>query len=268
MEIRMKKASGVVGAALLLAGPVFAADIATAPSHKVPPVAVVPVYSWTGCYVGGDVGGAWPQQSASVTPSANVLQGALAGDLSNTGNVTGGAYVGCNYQFIPAWVVGLEGDFSWTKLNGSASGPNLLSDGTPAPLQPGQTSTGGVSVSRDTDSLASVRGRLGWVFVPNAMIYGTGGAAWARSNYTGLDVLNTGFAFATSFSDSRIGWVAGGGIDWAPWSNNWVLRFEYLHYQFGGVSSVVTDAASGNSVNFGFGDLKVDTVRAGLSYKF
>ncbi len=259
----MKKLSGLVGAALLLAGPAFAADLATKPSYKVPPVAVVPVFSWTGCYVGGDVGGAWPQQSVSVTPSANVLQGALAGDLTNTGSVIGGAYAGCNYQFIPAWVVGLEGDFSWTKLNSSASGPNVDLANNPPVVAPG-----GVSVSRDTDSLASVRGRLGWVVVPNLLAYGTGGAAWARSNYTGLDVLDTGFAFATSSRDTRIGWVAGGGIDWAPWSNNWVLRFEYLHYQLGGVSSVVTDAASGNSVNFGFGDLKVDTVRAGLGYKF
>jgi outer membrane immunogenic protein len=265
MEIRMKKVSGVVGAALLLAGPAFAADMATNPSYKVPPLTVTPVFSWTGCYVGGDVGGAWPQQSASVTPSANVLQGALAGDLTNTGSVTGGAYVGCNYQVIPAWVIGLEGDFSWAKLNSSASGPNLLSDGTPAPLQPPLTSPGGVSVSRETDSLASVRGRLGWVVVPNLLAYGTGGAAWARSNYTGLDVLNTGDSFATSFSNTQIGWVAGGGIDWAPWSNNWILRFEYLHYQFGGVSSVVD---LGSSVNFGFGDLKIDTVRAGLGYKF
>ena len=250
----MKKVSGLVGVALLFAGPAFAADLGARPSYM-----VAPVFSWTGCYVGADVGGAWPRQSAAVTPSAAVNQGALAGDLTNTGSVIGGSYAGCNDQFIPAWVVGVEGDFSWTKLDEAASGPNLFPNGAPA-------GAGGVAVSRSLDSLASARARLGWVVVPNLLAYGTGGAAWARTNSTGLDVLNTGASFATAFSNTQTGWVAGGGIDWAPWSNNWILRFEYLHYQFSGVSSVVGDPI--NFVNFGFGDLKVDTVRAGASYKF
>lgn len=255
----MKKA-GVVAAALLFAGPAFAADLGGGPSYKVPPLAVTPIFSWTGCYVGADVGGAWPRQSAAVTPSAAVNQGALSGDLSNTGSVIGGPYVGCNYQFIPAWVVGLEGDFSWTKLNEAASGPNLFPNGTSA-------GTGGVSVSSSTDYLASARARLGWVVVPNALIYGTGGAAWTRANYSGLDVLNNGTSVATAFSNTQTGWVAGGGIDWAPWSNNWVFRFEYLHYQFSGVSSTIA-ADPTHFVNFGFGDLTIDTIRAGASYKF
>lgn len=250
----MKKISGLVGAALLFAVPALAADLGARPSYK-----VAPVFSWTGCYVGADVGGAWPRQSASVTPVL-IDQGAMAGDLTNTGSVIGGPHVGCNYQFIPAWVVGVEGDFSWTKLDGAASGPNLLANGTPA-------GGGGILVSRSTDSLASARARLGWVVVPNALIYGTGGAAWARTNYSGLDALANGTTLATSFSDTQTGWVAGGGIDWAPWSNNWVLRFEYLHYQFGGVSSNSAIDPT-HFVNFTFGDLKVDTVRAGLSYKF
>ncbi len=255
----MKKVSGLVGAALLFAGPALAADLGTRPSYKAP-LAVTPVYSWTGCYVGADVGGAWPRQSIAVTPSAAVNQGALAGDLTNTGSVIGGPYVGCNYQFIPAWVVGVEGDFSWTKLNEAASGPNLFPDGTSA-------GPGGISVSSSTDWLASARARLGWVVVPNALIYGTGGAAWTRTNYSGLDVFNNGTSLATAFNNTQTGWVAGGGVDWAPWSNNWVLRFEYLHYQFSGVSSISAADAT-HFVNFGFGDLKIETVRAGLSYKF
>lgn len=255
----MKKLSGLAGAALLFAGPAFAADLGPRPLYNAPPVAAVPVFSWTGCYVGADVGGAWPRQSASVTP-VGINQGALAGDFPNTGSVIGGPYAGCNYQFHPAWVVGVEGDFSWTKLDGAASGPNLFPDGTPA-------GPGGISVSRSTDWLASARARLGWVVVPNAMVYGTGGAAWTRTNYAGLDVLNTGDFFVTSFSNTQTGWVAGGGIDWAPWSNNWVFRFEYLHYQFSGVSSISAFDAT-HFVNFGFGDLKIDTIRAGLSYKF
>jgi outer membrane immunogenic protein len=266
MEIRMKKA-GVIAAALLFAGPAFAADLGARPSYR-----GAPVFSWSGCYVGADVGGAWPRQDASVTPSAATNQGALVGSFPNTGNVIGGPHAGCNYQFIPAWAVGLEGDFSWTRLNGDASGPNVDL------LPPQGIAPGGSLLSRSTDWVASVRGRLGWVVVPNALIYGTGGVAWAHSNYTGSDSLFRGLdnagapilsTLATSFSDTHIGWVAGGGIEWAPWSNNWLVRFEYLHYQFGGISSIVTDSIDPTQfVNFGFGDLTIDTVRAGLSYKF
>jgi outer membrane immunogenic protein len=98
--------------------------------------------------------------------------------------------------------------------------------------------------------------------MPNVLVYGTGGGAWKRTDYAGTDSFNTGGSVSTEFGQSQTGWVAGGGAEWAPWSNNWILRAEYLHYDLGSV-----DATSGN-ITFNFGELKIDTVRAGLSYKF
>jgi outer membrane immunogenic protein len=253
----MRKVLGLVGATLLFAAPALAADLGK-PVLKAP--ALMPVFSWTGCYIGADIGGAWDRQHASVT-SVNVNQAPVSGDL--TGNsAIGGPYAGCNFQFAPQWVLGVEGDFSWTKLSSSTTAPNLFADGTPV-------GSGGVAWANKTDWLASLRGRLGFAVVPNVLVYGTGGVAWTRTSYAALDAFSGGCpnCLATAFDETHTGWVAGAGIDWAPWNNNWILRLEYLHYQFSGASSTAAFNPA-QSATFTWGDLKIDTVRAGVAFKF
>jgi outer membrane immunogenic protein len=127
-------------------------------------------------------------------------------------------------------------------------------------------------MTADTHWAASVRARLGYALMPNVLVYGTGGDAWKRTDYSGADTFNTGQTLATAFGQTQTGWVAGGGVEWAPWSNNWILRLEYLHYQFGGTSATVKGAGPviglPIATTFNFDGLKLDTVRAGLSYKF
>jgi len=256
----MRKTLGLVGASLLLAGPAFAADLGK-PVYKAPAAPLLAPFTWTGCYVGGDVGGAWGRQDASIAP-VGVDQAAVSGTLSGD-SVIGGPYAGCNFQFAPQWVVGIEGDYSWTNFSSSANAANLFANGTPA-------GSGGVSWSNKIDWLASLRGRLGFAVVPNVLLYGTGGVAWTRTSYAALDVFNTGGCpncLGTAFDDTRAGWVAGAGVDWAPWNNNWILRLEYLHYQFSGVSSTAAFNPA-QTVTFGWGDLKIDELRAGVAFKF
>ena len=51
-----------VALSALIAGPAMAADLPVrAPAYKAPPP-VITYYSWTGCYVGGHVGGVWVTQ--------------------------------------------------------------------------------------------------------------------------------------------------------------------------------------------------------------
>ena len=54
----------LLGAALLTLGvaPVFAADMAVKARPMAPPVMV---YNWTGCYIGGNIGGAFGHASIS-----------------------------------------------------------------------------------------------------------------------------------------------------------------------------------------------------------
>jgi outer membrane immunogenic protein len=119
--------------------------------------------------------------------------------------------------------------------------------------------------------LASIRGRLGWAFVPNALLYATGGGAWSRVEYSGIDNYAGGCpncAPVPSFDKTQSGYVVGGGVEWAPWSNNWLVRAEYLHYHFNGVTVLAPELNDPSLTTLAWDHLSIDTVRAGLAYKF
>jgi len=106
----MKKTSiALLAAASLLAitQAASAADMSR-PIYKAPPP-VAPVWSWTGFYIGGHLGGAWSSESATVA-------GFGAGGIDPSGFIAGGQ-IGYNWQFHPNWVVGVEGDISWTNAD-------------------------------------------------------------------------------------------------------------------------------------------------------
>ena len=104
----------------LLAGPAMAADL---PVRYSPPPAMAPVvvsyYSWTGCYVGANVGGMWVKKDWSVgAGDPFFLNGASFGSHDANGWL-GGVQAGCNYQ-VGGWVFGLQGDFDWAGASGRA----------------------------------------------------------------------------------------------------------------------------------------------------
>jgi outer membrane immunogenic protein len=140
-----------------------------------------------------------------------------------------------------------------------------------------------MNVSATNHYLVSLRGRLGWVAGP-WMLYGTGGAAWTSTSYTATAtglvsgaVLLPGVTTNTSFNNSvSTGWVAGAGIEWML-SPNWLVRAEYLHYDFSGSSGtmpLVFAAPFGSCApgacnwTINSSDLAFDTGRVGLSYRF
>jgi outer membrane immunogenic protein len=182
----------------------------------------------------------------------------------DSSGVIGGVQAGCNWQFTSSWVLGLEGDWSGTDLNGTGSSPNLSRAGVPF-------ANGGITFGSDTKWLASFRGRLGLVTTSNTMLYATGGVAWNSTNYTGSDVFLGGCpnCGTTSFTSTQTGWVAGVGGEWAPWNNNWIFRLEYLHYAFDGTNSTpARPAFAAAPPTFSWSTLSIDEVRAGVSFKF
>ena len=218
-------------------------------------------FSWTGCYIGGNFGGAWSRENAGATSRTQSPTSLNA----NASGVIGGVNAGCNYQFDPHWVVGAEGDWSWNKLSASATVPALDTVGLPAP-------GAAVSVSADTKWLASIRGRVGLVAMPNTLVYFTGGATWAKVDYAAVDAFLRGCpnCASTSFSRTKMGYVLGGGADYAL-TNNWIVRAEYLYYHFGSESSVgfFPDIVGGGpGANFHWDALQIHEVRLGVNYKF
>jgi outer membrane immunogenic protein len=125
----------------LIGTPAFAADMAVKMPVKAPPPAPAPVDSWTGFYVGGDIGGARmndPNFSFADLGNAAVNTCAFCGGPYSSPTLSGGHNTGAiggvfgdfNWQFSPQWVAGVEGDITWTNLKASASGQ--LFDNEPA----------------------------------------------------------------------------------------------------------------------------------------
>ncbi len=259
---RILVAAGAILTILSVMNPtVNAADLPTKAAAYNAPVAGA--FSWTGCYIGANLGGAWSREKADTT---SITSGQLPTLVNqNASSVIGGLNAGCNYQFDPHWVVGAEGDWSWTKLNANASVPTFNQNGVPA-------AGAGASFSGDAKWLASIRGRVGWVAMPNTLVYFTGGAARAKVDYAAVDAFSGGCpnCAPTSFSRTKTGYVLGGGADYAL-THNWIVRAEYLYYHFGGESSVgfFPDIVGGGpGAAFNWSDLQIHEVRLGVNYKF
>src|SRR5262245_59306152 len=74
------------------------------PVYAPPPVYVAPPFTWTGFYVGGNLGGAWSQRNLTDT-----LLGLNLSNLNDKGAFIGGGQLGFNYQF-GNFVLGVDGD--------------------------------------------------------------------------------------------------------------------------------------------------------------
>ena len=174
---------------------------------KAPPPPPVPVYSWTGCYIGIEGGGDWGS-SHHTAPAFGGVD--IAAPFSLSGGLVGGT-LGCNYQ-TKQWVFGVEGDGSWT--NKSGSGPDPVAPFN-APCWKICTPVVQTFV-REGQSAGTARRALGSEFWPvRAFIYATGGVAFGRVNVkaTSMSLLHP--AFGDPSATSRGGDVVGAGVEWA-----------------------------------------------------
>jgi outer membrane immunogenic protein len=258
---------------IALASSAMAADL---PVKAPALLRAAPVQTWTGFYVGGDMGGLWTHSgSGAWTPTQifNFGEFPNVGTLDNSGGFVGGVHAGYNWQFAPTWVAGIEGDWSWTNAKASFNQPWVS---TAIGLRPDARA----SVSLSEDWLATVRGRIGYLVTPAALVYFTGGAAWAKFDYDGNshnEPTHTPFLAQSQFSETKPGYVLGGGLEYA-FSPNWSARAEYLYYHFNTDAAVTVQDSTGNFVNppnavgpttFSWtGGTTINVVRAGVSYKF
>jgi opacity protein-like surface antigen len=233
-------------------GPVSAA--APALYAKAPSMAA-PLQSWAGFYIGGHGGYGWKENDFS----KNFFLDGFVGGIKSTGWLAGGQ-AGYNWQYASV-VGGVEIDGSATGIKGSSA--------------PVTATTLTETQSDNVKYLGTVRGRLGWTPASTWLLYGTGGLAWERVNRSIRDFSDFGAGnIQVGTSDTprdHFGWVAGVGVESFIGSPNWIGRLEYLHYDFGTVESA--DAIVSNSPGLASraergGRQTIDTVRAGVSYKF
>jgi len=226
--------------ATMMIGPANAADLRVkAPLYKAPPPVV---FTWTGCYVGGHVGGLWAHKDWTLAPPDPVTP--LGSHDANSW--LGGIQAGCDYQFAGNWVVGIQGDYAWTDAKGSHVD---FVDGT--------------NDQTRIRSLATVTARVGYAW--NRFLgYVKGGAAWERDDYTRF-VLGTG-VFADSAQETRGGWTVGVGGEYA--FTDYLSGFlEYNYYNFGSRTLTFVDAAGAFVDNIDIRERK-SVLRAGLNFRW
>lgn len=233
--------STTVLAVAIAAGSAQAADLGireAAPPVKAPPY-VAPLYTWTGFYLGGNIGYGWVDGSGTYT-TTGWGNGVSSGPFSGHGDgILGGGQIGYNYQ-MGAFVVGLETDFQGTggtgHINGSAPGNALVAKSS-------------------IPWFGTIRGRLGYA-VNNWLFYVTGGGAYADNELKGtVNGVNFGDVDKVGWS-----WTLGGGIE-AFVAPRWSVKAEYLYIDT--PDSVPLPARTTAS-----GHANTNIVRVGLNYHF
>jgi outer membrane immunogenic protein len=177
--------------ASLLAGAAHAADLPRRSAPVAPaPFAAVPVFTWTGFYVGLNAGYGFGTGDDNLR-----IGGARVRLNDDREGFVGGGQAGFNYQ-IGTFVLGLETDLQYADLG-----------------ERGRFRVGGATFrGRESDDyFGTVRGRLGVAF-DRFMVYGTGGFAYGDVGPFGTD---------------GIGWTAGGGVEYA-FTNNITAKVEGL----------------------------------------
>lgn len=189
-------------------GTASAADMAV----KAPPLPVPEVWTWTGFYVGGNLGGAWSDNRLGydmpfTTPgniftfcgspagvAAPVLVGANPFDLSTScsrpSSFIGGAQIGYNWQ-MGTWVVGIEGDGAWQQLIQHSFVQFGTNRAVGAPM--GTVASDTAYFRSEQGALGTVRGRIGYTG-GNWLLYATGGLAVGAVKHSMTEVLAPGVA--------------------------------------------------------------------------
>jgi outer membrane immunogenic protein len=232
--------------AVAAAFPAFAADL---PVHA-PPAAPF-AFSWTGCHVGGHLGGAVSEDKDSF-----IFGGSRS--FSST-NFVGGGQIGCDYQFAPGWVAGAEGGVAWTGLRNThpASVTSLIT-GITVPSQ----------FTFSNDFLASATARLGRSFADRWLVFVRGGAAWTREKVDDAFTLPaSGIAVDPGVTMTRSGWTAGVGVEWA-FAPRWSATLEYNYYDFGSRDTTLTNSTNNTYVILGSLKDTIHTVTVGVNYQF
>jgi outer membrane immunogenic protein len=211
-------------------GSAFAADMPVLRESTLIPV---PVYSWSGLYVG--VHGGWGFGDVTFIKT-NI-------DLNNhtiDGGLAGG-HIGLNWQMGSSWLLGIEASGTWSGLTKTLRGDSRFPD----------------SWTTEVKWLATVTPRIG-VTISSWMWYLKGGVAFAEIDHNLVSTIASFETFGT-----QVGWTIGFGGELLL-ANNLIFGVEGNFYDFGSLQA--------NSGLARFPDHDVDvnmwSVLGRVSYKF
>ncbi len=234
MQNKFYKGIATLAVVVASAGAAGAADLAVkAPVYKAPPVILS---DWSGFYIGINGGYGWGDTSGDA--QFQNPEGVAIGNAKPKGGLFGGQ-AGYNWQYGKV-VTGVEIDYD---------GADIKSTDT--------FDQGDDFRKVKFNELATARARLGYSIMPDLLAYGTAGVAWGHSTLTGSDS-----GFISESHANNFGWAAGAGLEYHL-GHGFIARGEYLHYDFS--SATYSNGFNGPPAS---ASTTIDTVRAGLSYKF
>jgi outer membrane immunogenic protein len=244
--------------ALGLSAPAKAADM---PVKYVAPT----VFTWTGCYVGAQIGYKWGRSRHTSTGALNGTPNATGGyDFGpsfNLDGVIGGGEAGCNWQ-VGSWVYGIEVDGSWSTAEGQSTHVNYGAVGFFSPFYVDKTSE---------RWLMTARGRIGYA-ADKWLWYVTAGAAWTGVDINVSNPANPAVPALTQFAIERhnkTGWVVGFGTEYAL-LGGWSVKSEWLYANFGTIHAFDFTPGCTLAVDCGARDVKLYEFvwRVGMNYRF
>jgi outer membrane immunogenic protein len=251
-----------------ITGPAIAADMAV----KAPLVAAAPSFNWSRCYGGVHAGYGWGKNTndfgnaiaSGLTEGGEGFPAEFGPFHHNTRGGVAGGQVGCNHQWAPNWLVGVEGELWWSGIKGGFTAPE---DGT----DPGRFSRFESRNRWDADLAL----RLGFVSGSN-LFYAKAGAAVGNFRYdeTHDDFPTThgcpgGNECTVSLNQTKVGWLVGLGWETAlPVAplNHWTFKAEWNYIDYG-THNIAYPSVGAGLQSFPVKDTK-NIVKVGLNFYF
>jgi outer membrane immunogenic protein len=169
-----------------------------------------------------------------------------------------GGYLGYNFGVSQNWILGAEADFSWANNSDKV-------DYIPGTYGHAPDNT---TVKTTWDS--SLRGRIGYLVLPDWLLYGAGGLtmtqAYVTQNCFYVGGWCGGGQHSETYSKTMVGWTAGTGVE-AVLSKSWIARLEYRYSDSGSFTHTFLPPNSSDDNN---GTIKINSqiVNLGIAYKF
>jgi outer membrane immunogenic protein len=244
IEMRLLKLAmlAAIGALAIATDGARAADL----PYKVAPPA--PVYSWSGLYIGANVGYSWGRS----TYDATIIAAGTVSHAENLNGFIGGFQSGYNYQ-AGMWVFGYESDIQFSGEKGGSTFPGVI---------PGAT----ITTDNKLQWFGTARSRLGFLATPNVLIYGTAGLAYGQVQESATTTITAVGSATATFKDVKAGYAVGGGVE-AAFGGGWSGKLEYLYLDLGKTEHSFATPALGTVVSESRRTTD-NILRAGINYRW
>jgi outer membrane immunogenic protein len=274
--------AGIAAGTILGVGAAIAADLPAAIETKAPPP-IVGTYNWTGCYLGGYVGGArqsrevnaWdPRSTGGTFPPGTFYNPTAIGPTPHSVDIgefnydlhrsaIGGGTLGCNWQAAAFPIVlGLEGEGGYMRVSASTVVPYSFVAGSDT-----------TDSTRIGDWHGAFAGRLG-IGWDRLLLYLKGGVGFAKITSTVVDTCSAApcspALLNATGSSTQPFWIAGAGAEYAV-SNDWSVKGEYLvlgMYKAFAVCGIGAGAAAGSTFCAHHNIEGAHTFKLGVNYHF